>query len=79
MFTSAEAIQKKFGGRNGLLRKYRHLCAEVGEYIASGTLDQTHGKTTQPNKSKHFDLHEFVGADLASVFKIVEKIVIPTE
>lgn len=78
MFTSAKAVQDKFGGRSGLLKKYPRLLAEVGEYIAKGTLDPTHGKTTRPGKRGHFDLHEFVGADVAAGFDVVEKIVVPT-
>jgi len=76
MFTTAGAVQAKFGGRNGLMKKYRKMRNDLGEYIAKGTLNNAHGNTTPPSKSKHFDLYEFTGTDLAPEFDIVGHIVI---
>ncbi|MDI1447279.1 hypothetical protein [Polyangium sp. 6x1] len=68
LFTTAAALQKKFGK---LLGKYPNLANDVGNHIAEGTLVDSHGVTTKPNKEHHLNLFEFQGPNLAPVFRLV--------
>ncbi|WP_437686429.1 hypothetical protein [Sorangium sp. So ce176] len=71
MFTSLASIQKKWGK---LIGKYPHLSNDVGDHVASGQLTPSHGGVTKPNKEHHFNLYEFHGADLPTVFTVVARI-----
>lgn len=71
MFTTSNALQKKFGR---LIGKYPNIANDVGDHIAQGTLLGTHGVITKPNKEHHFNLFEFADVNIAILFRIVSKI-----
>jgi hypothetical protein len=71
MFTTAEAIQKKFGK---LIAKYPNIANDIGDHIAEGTLHSSHGVITKPNKHHHFNLFEFVGIDVSVHFRVIGKL-----
>jgi hypothetical protein len=71
MFTTSNALQKKFGR---LIGKYPHIANDVGDHIAEGALLGTHGVITKPNKENHFNLFEYADVNIAVLFRVVSKI-----
>ncbi len=51
--------------------KNRNFGKLVGDHIAEGQLKRGHGKQTATRPDGHFDLHEYAGTSLLTVFKIV--------
>jgi hypothetical protein len=68
MFKSEKHARTRF---MALLNKYPQIKKTIGDSLASGTLTDTDGLATKPNKSGHFDLHEFENADLLRKFSVV--------
>lgn len=51
------------------------MMAEVfGDHIAEVHLLPTHGRSSAPNSSGHFDFYEYAGVDLLASFQVVQKV-----
>lgn len=69
MYVTAQKARRHF---KNLAKKYDARTI-LGTHLASVSIAPTHGVVTTPSSRGHFDLHEFVGCNLAAVAQIVEK------
>lgn len=71
MYDDEARAVRKYGE---LLKKYPHIANDIGDHLAKGTLQKTHGEMTQPSHSGHFDLFEYSGVKIHTAFTIVKKL-----